>query len=124
MPSPPCAMARAARPRRSPASTWARATATTRPWSRPTAPNCAAAVAEPEADAATTAVPGVVLAVLTADCLPVVLAAADGSEVAVAHAGWRGLAAGVLEATVAAMHAAPGRLLAWLGPAAGPQAYE
>lgn len=80
--------------------------------------------AEPEADAATTAVPGVVLAVLTADCLPVVLAAADGSEVAVAHAGWRGLAAGVLEVTVAAMHAAPGRLLAWLGPAAGPQAYE
>jgi len=79
---------------------------------------------EPEADAAVTSTPGVCLAVLTADCLPVVLAASDGSEVAVAHAGWRGLAAGVLEATVAAMQAAPSRLQAWLGPAAGPQAYE
>ncbi|GAA3916044.1 peptidoglycan editing factor PgeF [Luteimonas lutimaris] len=79
---------------------------------------------EPEADAAVTATPGVVLAILTADCLPVVLAARDGSEVAAAHAGWRGLAAGVLEETVAAMHAAPGDLVAWLGPAAGPQAYE
>lgn len=79
---------------------------------------------EPEADAAVTSVPGVVLAVLTADCLPVVLAAADGSEVGVAHAGWRGLAAGVLEATVAAMRSRPSRLLAWMGPAAGPQAYE
>lgn len=78
----------------------------------------------PEADASVTALPGVVLAVLHADCLPVVLAARDGSEVAVAHAGWRGLAAGVLEATVAAM-AAPGpALLAWLGPAAGPDRYE
>jgi copper oxidase (laccase) domain-containing protein len=48
---------------------------------------------EPEADAAATDVPGVVLAILTADCLPVVFAACDGSEVAVAHAGWRGLAA-------------------------------
>lgn len=79
---------------------------------------------EPRADASVTGEPGVVLAVLTADCLPVVLAARDGSEVGVAHAGWRGLAAGVLEATVAAMHTPPARLLAWLGPAAGPQAYE
>ena len=79
---------------------------------------------EPEADAAVTSVPGVVLAILTADCLPVVLAAQDGSEVAAAHAGWRGLCAGVLEATVAAMRTPPERLLAWLGPAAGPQAYE
>ena len=53
---------------------------------------------EPEADAAVTSVPGTVLAVLTADCLPVVLAARDGGEVGVAHAGWRGLAEGVLEA--------------------------
>ena len=80
--------------------------------------------AEPEADAAVTDVPGAVLAILTADCLPVVFAARDGSEVAVAHAGWRGLAAGVLEQTVAAMHAAAGELVAWLGPAAGPAAYE
>ena len=79
---------------------------------------------EPEADAAVTSTPGTVLAILTADCLPVVLAADDGSEVAAAHAGWRGLAGGVLEATVAAMHAPPSRLRAWLGPAAGPQAYE
>lgn len=83
-----------------------------------------APVQEPQADASVTDVRGVVLAVLTADCLPVVFAARDGSEVGVAHAGWRGLAAGVLEATVAAMHTPPARLLAWLGPAAGPQAYE
>lgn len=79
---------------------------------------------EPEADAAVTDAPGTVLAILTADCLPVVFAAADGSEVAVAHAGWRGLAAGVLEATVAAMRATPGDVIAWMGPAAGPDAYE
>lgn len=79
---------------------------------------------EPEADAAATDAPGVVLAILTADCLPVVFAADDGSEVAAAHAGWRGLAAGVLEATVATMRTPASRLLAWLGPAAGPQAYE
>lgn len=79
---------------------------------------------EPEADAAVTSAPGTVLAVLTADCLPVVLRARDGSEVGIAHAGWRGLCAGVLEATVAAMRAAPSQLSAWFGPAAGPQAYE
>ena len=50
--------------------------------------------------------------------------ATDGSEVAAAHAGWRGLAAGVLENTVSAMRSAPTELLAWLGPAAGPVAYE
>jgi len=79
---------------------------------------------EPEADAGVTSDPGTVLAILTADCLPVVLAAKDGSEIAAAHAGWRGLCAGVLEATVAAMRTPPDRLTAWLGPAAGPQAYE
>jgi YfiH family protein len=84
----------------------------------------AIAADEPEADAAVTATPGVVLAILTADCLPVVFAASDGSEVAAAHAGWRGLSAGVLEATVAAMQASPDAIDAWLGPAAGPQAYE
>ncbi|HVJ37132.1 MAG TPA: peptidoglycan editing factor PgeF [Stenotrophomonas sp.] len=83
-----------------------------------------AAADEPMADAAVTAVPAVVLAILTADCLPVVFAAADGSEIGAAHAGWRGLADGVLERTVAAMHSAPPELHAWLGPAAGPQAYE
>ncbi|WP_133000601.1 peptidoglycan editing factor PgeF [Luteimonas arsenica] len=79
---------------------------------------------EVEADASVTDVPGAVLAILTADCLPVVFAARDGSEVAAAHAGWRGLAAGVLEATVAAMRTPPEALVAWLGPAAGPDAYE
>jgi YfiH family protein len=79
---------------------------------------------EPEADAAVTRTPGTVLAILTADCLPVVFAADDGSGIAAAHAGWRGLAAGVLEATVSAMDAPPARILAWLGPAAGAQAYE
>jgi YfiH family protein len=79
---------------------------------------------EPEADAAVTSTAGVCLAVLTADCMPVVLAAADGSAVGVAHAGWRGLSGGVLEATVAAMPAPATGLRAWLGPAAGPQAYE
>ena len=84
----------------------------------------ARAVPEPEADAAVTRAPGTVLAILTADCLPVVFASSDGSVVAAAHAGWRGLASGVLEATVDAMKVAPATLLAWLGPAAGPDAYE
>src|SRR5690606_12628973 len=82
------------------------------------------ASALPEADASITSTPGTVLVVLTADCLPVVFAARDGSEVGVAHAGWRGLAAGVLEATVAAMRTPATGLEAWLGPAAGPAAYE
>lgn len=88
------------------------------------APDEQAAQAEAEADAAVTRVPGVVLAIQTADCLPVVFAAFDGSEVAAAHAGWRGLAAGVLEATLAAMRSAPQDFVVWLGPAAGPGAYE
>ncbi len=79
---------------------------------------------EPAADAAVTAAAGTVLAILTADCLPVVFSALDGSEIAAAHAGWRGLCAGVLEATVAAMHTPPEQLVAWLGPCAGAQAYE
>lgn len=87
-------------------------------------PTRAGVDAEPTADAAVTSVAGVVLAILTADCLPVVFAARDGSEIAAAHAGWRGLADGMLEATVAAMHTAPGQVQAWLGPAAGPAQYE
>ncbi|HET7307454.1 MAG TPA: peptidoglycan editing factor PgeF [Gammaproteobacteria bacterium] len=76
------------------------------------------------ADAAVTRERGVVLAVLTADCLPVVLAASDGSAVAVVHAGWRGMAAGIIEAAVEALAVAPAQLQAWLGPAIGPAAYE
>ena len=79
---------------------------------------------EPVADASVTSMRGIVLAILTADCLPVVFAADDGCEVAAAHAGWRGLAAGVLEAALAAMHTPAERVVAWLGPAAGPLAYE
>ena len=76
------------------------------------------------ADAAITAKPGVVLAVMTADCLPVLLARADGGQIGVAHAGWRGLVAGVLEAAIAAFDGAPGELMAWLGPAIGRDAFE
>ena len=79
---------------------------------------------EVQADAAITATPGTVLAILTADCLPVVLASKTGDDIGAAHAGWRGLCAGVLEATVGAMHTPAQQLIAWLGPAAGPQAYE
>ena len=79
---------------------------------------------EPEADASVTSAPGVVLAILTADCLPVVFAARDGSELAVAHAGWPGLSKGMLEATLAAMRTPPRELVAWIGPCAGPARYE
>ena len=79
---------------------------------------------EPEADAAVTTTPGTVLAILTADCLPVVFAARDGREIAAAHAGWRGLAGGMLEAALAAMRTPAADVIAWLGPCAGPQAYE
>jgi YfiH family protein len=82
------------------------------------------AVNEPEADAAVAFEPGRVLAVLTADCLPVVLASGDGRCIGVAHAGWRGLAAGVLERVVEALADAGGGVLAWLGPAIGPTAFE
>jgi len=75
-----------------------------------------------EADAAVTVAPGAVLAVHTADCAPVVLLGPGG--VGVAHAGWRGLAGGVLEETVRAMNVAPDRILAWLGPAIGPDSFE
>jgi YfiH family protein len=77
-----------------------------------------------EADASFTRQTGQVCAVLTADCLPVLFCDRAGSVVAAAHAGWRGLAGGVLEATVAAMQVPPGGLLAWMGAAIGPQAFE
>ncbi len=82
--------------------------------------------AVPEADASFTDRPGTVCTVMTADCLPVLLAARDGGIVGVAHAGWRGLAAGVIERTVERLQAqASGNALqAWLGPAIGPRAYE
>ncbi len=76
------------------------------------------------ADAAVSRDPGEVCAVQVADCLPVLLADREGSAVAAAHGGWRGLAAGVLESTVQALALAPERLLAWLGPGIGPAHFE
>ena len=78
----------------------------------------------PQADASFTRQAGTVSVVLTADCLPVLLCDRAGSVVAAAHAGWRGLADGVLEATVAAMKVPPADILAWMGAAIGPQAFE
>jgi YfiH family protein len=78
----------------------------------------------PSADASFAAQARVVCAVLTADCLPVLFCDRAGTRVAAAHAGWRGLAAGVLESTVRALDIEPERLLAWMGPAIGPAAFE
>lgn len=78
----------------------------------------------PEADASFAREPGIVCAVMAGDCMPVLMAARDGSVVAAAHAGWRGLCAGVIERAIEAM-GVPGRdVLAYLGPAIGPRAYE
>ena len=84
----------------------------------------AAAGAGAAADGAVTAEVGRVCVIQAADCLPVLFADRDGSVVGAAHAGWRGLAAGVLENTVAAMGVPPAQLLAWIGPAIGPSNYE
>jgi YfiH family protein len=77
-----------------------------------------------QADAAVAFVPGRVCVVMTADCLPVVLVDRAGTRVGVAHAGWRGLVGGVLEATVAALCCAPAELVAWLGPAIAQPSFE
>jgi polyphenol oxidase len=84
----------------------------------------APASARVEADALWTSHDGVACAVMTADCLPVLLWSDDGTVVAAAHAGWRGLVAGVLEATVSQLPLPPQRLSAWLGPRIGPSAFE
>jgi purine-nucleoside/S-methyl-5'-thioadenosine phosphorylase / adenosine deaminase len=78
----------------------------------------------PQADASFARAPGVVCAVQAADCMPVLLADEAGRVVAAAHAGWRGLAAGVIEAALAAMQIPGERAIAWLGPAIGPERYE
>jgi YfiH family protein len=79
--------------------------------------------ASPEADAAFAVEAGIVCGVLTADCLPLLLCDREGTRVAAAHAGWRGLAAGVIEASVAALCCPASDLLAWLGPAISAPAY-
>jgi hypothetical protein len=79
---------------------------------------------EPEADGAYVTQPGAVCAALTADCLPVLLCNRAGTKVAALHAGWRGLAGGVIEVGVQALGVPGNEILAWLGPAIGPQAFE
>ncbi|MBI5007707.1 MAG: peptidoglycan editing factor PgeF [Nitrosomonadales bacterium] len=86
--------------------------------------NADAAACRVVADASVARQRGSVCVVMTADCLPVLLCDEDGSVVAAAHAGWKGLAAGVIEATVQEMGVAPQKLLAWLGPTIGPHAFE
>ena len=80
--------------------------------------------ASKRADASYSNTPGTVCAVMTADCLPVLFCNLAGTEVAAAHAGWRGLCAGVLEETVACFDDKPENIIAWLGPAIGPTAFE
>lgn len=82
------------------------------------------AASQRPADAAVTFTRGQVCAVLVADCLPVFVASRTGDRVGIAHAGWRGLAAGVIEATLAALECEPGELVAWLGPSIGRRAFE
>ena len=78
----------------------------------------------PQADACVARQPGSVCVVMTADCLPVLLCDDKGTAVGAAHAGWRGLCNGVIERTVEAMGVPPQNLMAWLGPAIGPTAFE
>jgi polyphenol oxidase len=80
--------------------------------------------ADPEADGAWTSVPGVACAVLTADCLPILLCDRAGTRIAALHCGWRGIAKGVIAAGIAALCHPPDGLLAWLGPAIGAGRYE
>ncbi len=82
------------------------------------------AIGNPVADAAVCRIPMIAATVLIADCLPILLCDRAATVVAAVHAGWRGLAAGVVEKSVAAMRVAPDSLIAWLGPAIGPQHFE
>ena len=86
--------------------------------------NAAGFANDRDADASYTSTVDTVCAVMTADCLPALLCNRAGTVVAAAHAGWRGLAAGILEKTVAAMASDPAEVLVWLGPAIGPSAFE
>lgn len=86
--------------------------------------DCASPPTSRQADASITSRSGEVCVVMTADCLPVLLCNRAGNRVAAAHAGWRGLADGVIEAALAGFDDPPDQLLAWLGPAIGPDAFE
>lgn len=86
--------------------------------------NADAASCRPQADACIARHRAAVCAVMTADCLPVLLCDRSGTVVGAAHAGWKGLAAGVVEATLRAMQVAPQQLIAWLGPAISQRAFE
>jgi polyphenol oxidase len=79
---------------------------------------------EPEADAAVSHLPGTVLAILTADCVPVLFCTADGSTIGAAHAGWKGLAAGILEETIEQMQQPAAGVMAWIGPCIAKPSYE
>ena len=79
---------------------------------------------EQQADAVFTTQPDIVLAILTADCLPILLCAEDGSEIGAIHAGWRGLSAGIVESAIARLRTPRSKLLAWMGPAIGRVSYE
>ncbi|MGI9201363.1 MAG: peptidoglycan editing factor PgeF [Woeseiaceae bacterium] len=81
-------------------------------------------VAKPEADAVIGDQVGDLCVIRTADCLPILLCASDGSEIAAIHAGWRGLAAGVIDATLARLASRPSELLAWIGPAIAQPSFE
>ena len=86
--------------------------------------NADAAACRVQADVCIARQRGAVCVIMTADCLPVLLCDEDGTVVGAAHAGWKGLASGVIEATVKEMGIAPQKLLAWLGPTIGPHAFE
>lgn len=103
---------------------WAEAAAETKAQTSRGQGESGAASPPPIADASVTKVPGRVCAILTADCLPVLFCDVEGTTVAAAHAGWRGLVGGVLGTTVEAMRVSPSRLMAWLGPAIEPAAFE
>jgi YfiH family protein len=83
-----------------------------------------ATTAVPEGDAALSRTPGIVCAVMVADCLPVFLCDVSGTVAAIVHAGWRGLAGGIIERSIAAMQVERSDMMAWLGPAIGPGHFE
>lgn len=86
--------------------------------------NAACTCPHAEADASIARITHRICAIMTADCLPVLFCDIKGTAVGAAHAGWRGLNAGILEATIKAMQTPPGEIMAWLGPAIGPDAFE